>query len=346
MPDAIIPVELSAKAIEELLSQDLIDRSLKIDRTETEVFVPVKTNNLPKSLIEKYSIRIDEFPHRMRTQKKVPFKFILRSLREKGFDEASLSKLPEGWEMVGNVVIIKLPDELIDRAEEIAASYAEVLGAKSVLRDLGNIAGEERLPNMELLFGSSTEAVHVENGIKYSLDAAKIMFSSGNVDERVRMASVDCDGETIVDMFAGIGYFSLPMAVYHEPKRVYACEIRKLSYDYLVKNITLNTVSGIVVPILGDNRDFNPPEKADRVVIGYLKNTESFLPKALGFIRSGGIIHYHENCPNELLPSRPIGHLKEAAGTKWKVEVLRDEVVKSYSPGVSHIVLDAKFTEL
>lgn len=87
----------------------------------------------------------------------------------------------------------------------------------------GHIHGETRKPDYELLYGNDTITVHVENGVKYKLDVARIMFSPANVKERVRMAEVAKPGELVVDMFAGIGHLSLPMTV-HKGARVIAIE--------------------------------------------------------------------------------------------------------------------------
>jgi len=34
------------------------------------------------------------------------------------------------------------------------------------------------------------------------------MFSSGNMDERIRMSMISDKNEVVVDLFAGIGYFN------------------------------------------------------------------------------------------------------------------------------------------
>ena len=179
----------------------------------------------------------------------------------------------------------------------------------------------------------------------FRFDAERIMFSSGNIDERMHMATVRCDGETVVDMFAGIGYFSVPLAVYQRPRKIVACELNPVAHSYLVENVSLNKVSGIVEPVLGDNRDLQGEAFADRVIMGYVKTTHEFLPTAMRLVKDGGIIHYHETCPNELLPSRPLRRLTESAGGR-KVEVLRMKEIKSYAPGVSHVVVDAKIFRL
>ncbi len=249
--------------------------------------------------------------------------------------------LPDKWELFGDVLVLRL-DPGLDRYEaEAARAYADVLGAKTVLRDVGGITGELREPVTKTLLGSDTVTVHKENGVIYKFDAARIMFSSGNMEERIRMAGVRCDGETVVDMFAGIGYFSLPLAVHQRPRKIIACELNPVSHAYLVENIGLNKVERVVEPILGDNRDLAGDGVADRVIMGYVKTTHEFLPTALRLLRDGGFIHYHETCPNDLLPARPLKRVVDAAAGR-SVRVLRFKEIKSYAPGVSHVVVDAQ----
>jgi tRNA wybutosine-synthesizing protein 3 len=66
---------------------------------------------------------------------------------------------------------------------------------------------------LELLLGDNGWVTHYENGICYSLDATKCMFSSGNRSEKLRMGQLNCRDEVVVDLFAGIGYFVLPFLV-------------------------------------------------------------------------------------------------------------------------------------
>ena len=272
----------------------------------------------------------------------IPLEKIKKSLKNNISLELT-NFLPEKWEKIGDVLIVKLDEKLKSYGEEIGKTYAEVLHCKTVLNDVGGISGIYREPNVEILYGSeNTEVVHKENGVRYKLDVAKIMFSSGNMDERLRMANISNKNETVVDLFAGIGYFTLPMAVYSKPRKIFSCEINPVAYKYLCKNIVLNHVTSIVNPLFGDNRIIAPKNVAERVVMGYFEDTEKFLPTAFDCLKNcTGIIHFHNVCSDELFPEKPLKIVEKTADKyKRNVEFLTYRVIKSYSPGVSHIVLD------
>jgi tRNA wybutosine-synthesizing protein 2 len=251
--------------------------------------------------------------------------------------------LPRKWELLGDVLLLKIPNELKGYKGDIAIAYSQELKAKSVLQDLG-IEGDFREPKVEVLLGSETETIHKENGVRFKMDCAKVMFSSGNIDERIRMATISNSNEVVVDMFAGIGFFTIPMAVHSRPESIYALEMNPTAHHYLTENVQLNNVEKIVEPILGDNRIFEKEGIANRIIMGYLDDTHKYLKKAAKLLKpEGGIIHYHEKCPNELLNKRPIENIREEIkGSEWEVNILNQKNIKSYAPGVSHVVLDVR----
>ena len=170
------------------------------------------------------------------------------------------------------------------------------------------------------------------------------MFSQGNFYERRRMSTVGA-GEHVVDMFAGIGYFTLPMAVHAKPSGSTRSSSTLCLIEYLSENIRLNHVEDIVNPILGDCREKAPVGEADRVIMGYVGTTQEYLPWGVKALKPGGILHYHETTPEKLVFERPIRYVKEAAQAQGRsAEIVNTVKVKKYSPGVWHVVVDAKIT--
>ncbi len=270
---------------------------------------------------------------------KSPFEEIVDELAGSGIPVAVIERLPRRWEKLGDVLLMKIDDALIPHADDVLPVYARILRVKAVLRDLG-IEGRFREPRVDLLYGDSTETLHRENGVLFHMDPALVMFSSGNIDERKRMAGAGSPEETVVDMFAGIGYFIMPMAV-HSNVRGIAFELNPASYAFLERNVEANGVAGNIEPVLGDCMDA-PEGIADRVIMGYFDDTDKFLEKAMRIVSpDGGMIHAHSVCPEELLSSRPEREaVVAAASTGRSISSIEIHRVKSYAPGVEHIVLD------
>jgi len=371
---------------------DFLDKDRKICKSEGHVRFPVlaairQWDGLRDTLQRRGAELLEDRNPETRERRLEPIVNIRRAL-EGTLPPAIIARLPEKWELYGDVLVLPVggplwtSDTFTTHETEIAAAYAKELGARTVLAPAGPIEGVKRTPGMRFLMGDSALTTHVENGIRYRFDVSRIMFSSGNVDERIRMAGIRMGGETVVDMFAGIGYFTLPVAKYSGAARVLACEINPLACEYLRENIELNglsmdqdraggptvnpavdgfaghpgdssrdrSVSSTITVLEGDNRDTAPVNTADRVIMGYVGTTHEFLPGALAALKGGrGILHYHETCPNELLEVRPMERVEGAVhdhcreqGIRREVELLNMRKIKSYAPGVTHVVLDVK----
>ena len=157
--------------------------------------------------------------------------------------QEELKLLPAGFDRIGHVVVLNLPQELISKSEKIARAMLNIKGVRTVALRTEAIAGRERRPNLKVIAGAQmTETLHKEHGCVFRLDVAEVMFSAGNVFERARAAKLVQPGEVIVDMFAGVGQFSIPIARHAKPRKVYAIELNEVAYRYLRENIRLNYV--------------------------------------------------------------------------------------------------------
>lgn len=255
-----------------------------------------------------------------------------------------LDLLPSGFDRIGHVAILSLPPQLKHKSAEVGQALLQLKGIRTVALK-GGVVGRYRKPQLKIIAGEHvTETMHREHGCTFKLDVAQVMFSVGNLHERGRIAKLVRPGETIVDLFAGVGQFSIPIARHAKPYKVYAVELNPVAYSYLCENIRLNRVGSVVESLLGDCEKVAPRGVADRVIMGILHITHRYLPLAIQVLKSsGGVIHYHESVPSELRFERPIERILAAAAGR-RVEILNKRLVKRYAPGVDHVVIDAKIT--
>lgn len=246
--------------------------------------------------------------------------------------------LPASYQTLGNVLLLKLQNpKAMKNRRKIGRAIREIFPfIKTVCLQKG-ISGEYRKPEIEILAGDKdTETIHNELNCKFKIDVSKIMWSKGNHFERVRLLGLVRPSEVVLDMFGGIGYFSIPIAKHTKAKRVIIIEKNPESFDYLIENISLNKLFNITA-VESDCRKFRISKKLrpDRIIIGYFPDTINFLPSALKLAKKGTIIHFHELANN---PEK----LKKAVLKFRKLRVQNIREVKEYSPSKRHYVLDLK----
>ncbi|MGC8645470.1 MAG: class I SAM-dependent methyltransferase [Thermoplasmata archaeon] len=234
------------------------------------------------------------------------------------------------YEIVGKAMLMKdLPDIGLD---ERKLGYAIRASFKlwSVYRIL-SIEGETRVPSTRLISGIRSDVTHFEEGVIYRFDPSRIMFSKGNKRERHRLLDMVSSEETVLDMFAGIGYFSIPLS--KKAREVFACEINPVAFHYLLVNKRLNGSENLR-PMLGDSSLIRKSAFADRIVMGHFSSI-SYLPKALEYLKPRGFIHLHALVPR--------GGEEKISSKLLKLRGVNDLTylkVKGYSPRLNHIVFD------
>jgi tRNA wybutosine-synthesizing protein 2 len=234
-----------------------------------------------------------------------------------------------------------LPAELEPYFPDIGRYWQEELGVSTVLRVTGPVSGTYRTPRLEVIAGTETETEVVEYGVRFRFDARRLLFARGNRTERHRIRSVVRPGEVVVDLFAGIGYFSIPAAL-AGAHRVYAAEVNPLAFRFLQENARRNRVSDRLEAFLGDNRTVPIPRgEASRVVLGYLPSSLPWATTAVRCLRvEGGWLHVHLVTDVRESNGRTAERVGAAVAPALIVKAaVRD--VKPYGPGRVHRVVDA-----
>jgi len=196
-----------------------------------------------------------------------------------------------------------------------------------------------------MLLGEKDWVVRKENGIKYGYHLTKCMFSSGNINERRRMGEVVSEGEVVIDLFCGIGYYTLPILVNSDVKHVYSCEWNDYAIKALKFNLKNNNVERKCTIIEGDNRITTRElrDVADRVLLGLLPTAEKSYHIALNCLKeNGGILHIHGLSPSDNHEELVIKTKKILGKINKNYEIKNIDInkIKSYAPHWNHLVLD------
>lgn len=211
-----------------------------------------------------------------------------------------LKQLYKTYDIVGKIAIIRVPKQLEKHsrliAEAVMNTHREV---KSVWRQASSVSGDYRLRNLEFVLGEKTTRTrYKEHGCVYITDLMKTYFSPRLSYERLRITRLIQRGEVVLNMFAGVGCYSISIAKHSEPTKVYSIDVNPFAFKYLQENIRLNRVEKTVVPIQGDAKTVTENKLqnvADRVLMPLPEIAYEYLDYALLALKpEGGWIHYYD----------------------------------------------------
>ena len=254
--------------------------------------------------------------------------------------------MPSGYHRFGRVLVIQRPPSLARFDAVLGTAWQEELGVATVLVKSGPVDGELRTPQLKRVAGETTETEVVEHGVRWRFDAARIMFAAGNRTERWQVGRLVRPGESVVDLFAGIGYFAIPAALPGRAERVVAVEKNPVAVRYLRENAEVNGVASRLVVVPGDNRTVPlPPGVFDRAILGYLPSSLPWVGRAVDLLRpSGGWLHVHQvaDVRSPLSEGAAAVEAEAARSGAFPTEPSRVRIVKPYGPGRNHLVVDAR----
>jgi tRNA (guanine37-N1)-methyltransferase len=328
----------------------IFNRKLKIHRDANYLCIPL-VRSPEEAELAKLKAKLPDFEvaTEVFTKKKQQRK-TLHQVLEDQLPQHLLASLPRALDVVGDIAIIDIPPELKSHERVIGKALLQIhKNVRTVLAKGGAVSGTYRLREFEVIAGEHrTITVHKEHGCQYYVDVAAAYFSPRLSTEHNRLASIVQKGETVVDLFAGVGPFSLLIAKKNGDTMVYAVDINPEAVKLLKRNIRLNRVDKQVIPILGDAAQVVEERflgVADRVIMNLPEKALEFIDVACKAVKpSGGIIHYYAfiRLPDSLENAQ--ARFSEAVEKACrKVDAfLSAKTIRETAPYESQIVLDAK----
>lgn len=277
---------------------NLLNSHLILKKKDPFLLIPISRNPTIEEIftlkdrLQEVDITKDRFKKR-----KIRVKTLYEALEDR-FSIPLLNKIPRSMDIIGQIAIVKVPIDLKDKKSLLGKAIMKVNSSvKTVLAKAGDVHGKFRLREFEIIAGNNnTETMYREHGCIYHLNPTKVYFSPRLSQERWRITQQIFDGEVIIDMFAGVGPYSIQIAKKHSRTKVYAIDLNPNAIQYLKRNIVINKVSN-VFPILGDAREIIEKKlsgRADRVIMNLPSKALDYIDVACKGLRtSGGIINYY-----------------------------------------------------
>lgn len=273
---------------------------------------------------------------------------MLKTVLSETLSAEETANLYSSFDIIGNVVIIKISEALAAKKSLIGESILEeIKSVKSVFAQISSVKGDYRLRDLEHIAGENNTLVEYrEHGCRFRVDLINTYFSPRLSTERLRIANLTSDNEVITNMFAGVGTFSIIIAKMHSRCKVFNIDINPVAIELSMSNSKLNGVESQVIPILGDAKDVITRDirsQADRVLMPLPEKANEYVDWAVRALKDcGGIIHYfaHLKALGKKYALEQSLLDAKAAFSNYDIEVRFNRVVREVGPRLYQVVTD------
>lgn len=326
--------EYSRKLLDKFV---LLNRKRQIDTKGAYSYIPV--NEKKKDKISDLNLgKLVE--HKTGKKEEVPTHFT--EFLEEKLSKDELENLQKSHDVLGDTAVIEIPEELEKKEKEIGRALLKFYpNVRAVFKKTGAVEGPFRVLPLKRIAGTGgTKVTYKESGCSFKFDISKVFFTQRLGTERLRIAEKVKQDETVVDMFAGVGPFSILIAKKQpKVKMIYAVDLNPDAFKYLKENIKLNKVEDKIQPILGDAVKISEKYKgtADRVIMNLPKTSKNFFPSAKKFLKKkGGILHFYTFAETEEDVKEEIKN--SISSDSYNIKEIRK--VRPYSPGFYNFAAD------
>ena len=272
---------------------------------------------------------------------------VLKKALENILSDEDTKDLVSAFDQIGDIIIVRIPDSLISKKKIIGKALLEqVKTAKTVFHQSSPVEGDFRTRNLELIEGDEkTETEYRENGCRFIVDVEKAFFSPRLSTERERISNLVNDHDVIINMFGGVGMFSL-LAAKKKSCTVYNIDINPMASKLCEENIKLNKLKGKVISLNGDATKIikeSLQDKADRVLMLLPERSDEFLGAAISSLKNNGVVHYYSHIHAEKKQNAPkLSEEHFLNVNKTQAKILTSRVVRPIGPRFYQTVVDIK----
>lgn len=275
---------------------------------------------------------------------------MLKKALENVLSEKESEELFSAFDQVGEIIIVRIPESLLPKKKIIGEKLLEqVKTARSVFYQSSSVEGDFRTRNLEIIAGEdNTVTEYKEFGCRFIVDVEKAFFSPRLSTERDRISNLVQDGEIVINMFGGVGMFSI-IAAKRKKCTVYNIDINPIAANLCEKNIELNKLAGKIISIQGDAAQIveeRLKDKGDRVLMLLPERSDEFLSSAISATKSNGIIHYYSHIhadKKSQAAKNSEKHYQDISPVKSKI--LYSKIVRAVGPRYYQTVVDVRITK-
>ena len=279
----------------------------------------------------------------------------LKVLLADKLEPQELKLIYKSYDIVGDIAIIRVQEHLKERTKIVAEAVMQThKSTKAVWRQITPVSGNFRLRGLEFVLGErKTETLHREHGCIFKVDLEKCYFSPRLYYERMRISRQVQPGEVVLNMFAGVGCYSIIIAKHSKPEKIFSIDINPAAIRYMRQKIKLNKIDEKVVSVQQDAKkviEEDMQNVADRVLMPLPEKVYEYLEYALLALKpTGGWIHYYD-FEHAKKDENPIGKIESKVSEKLQMlgvnfEVMFGRIVRATGPNWYQVVLDIRVKE-
>ena len=329
-----VPVKKAQEFKNYLIGSNLFDKTRSVESDESFVYFPVINID--------FKILKNKFSYANSSAKKL--KLIKKEKLEDILTKKDLKILRRSYDIIGYIMILEIPRQLIKKEKTIAKYFLKTLpNIKTVVKKKGPHAGKYRIQKYQLILGEPKyEVIHKENQLNLKLNINETYYSPRSANERMRIARLVKPDESILVMFSGIGPYALVLSKFSKAKKIIGIEINEKAHKYAMENAIINKLNNVGF-YKGDVNKIIPKlnEKFDRIIMPLPKTSITYLPLALKYIKSKGIIHFYDFSEESKIPTSTIKKIQNSCKkSKKQFKILKITKCGQQSPRIYRLCAD------